>query len=111
MDYDFPNAHRLGELYYKQFKKYDVSIGYYYATADVLFQAIEKAGTLDSLKVRKAVIENEYMSANGPVKYNEKGIALFPMGDLQWRSGKQVLLYPFDRTKVKGVPMKPWDAR
>jgi len=111
MDYDFPNAKRLGDLYYKEFKKYDVSIGYYYATADVLFQAIEKAGTLDGLKVRQAVMENEFMSANGPVKYDEKGIALFPMGDLQWRNGKQVLLYPFDRAKVKGVAMKPWDAR
>ena len=68
-------------------------------------------GTLDDLKVRQAVMENEYMSTNGPVKYNEKGIALFPLGNLQWRAGKQVLLYPLDRAKVKGIPMKPWDQR
>ena len=111
MDYDFPGAKELGERYYNTFKKYSVSAGYYYATADVLWQAIEKAGTLDDLKVRDAVLKYEYMSTNGPVKYNEEGMALFPLGDLQWRNGKQVLLYPLDRAKVKGVPMKPWDAR
>ena len=111
MDYDFPGARELGERYYKDHNEYSVSVGYYYATADVLWQAIEKAGTLDDLKVRQAVMENEYMSTNGPVKYNEKGIALFPLGNLQWRAGKQVLLYPLDRAKVKGIPMKPWDQR
>jgi branched-chain amino acid transport system substrate-binding protein len=111
MDYDFPGAKELGERYYNDFKKYSTSVGYYYATAHVLFQAIEKAGTLDDLKVRQAVMQNEYMSTNGPVKYNEKGIALFPLGNLQWRSGKQVLLYPLDRATVKAVPMKPWDER
>ncbi len=111
MDYDFPGARELGERYYKDHNEYSVSVGYYYATADVLWQAIEKAGTLDDLKVRQAVMENEYMSTNGPVKYNEKGIALFPLGNLQWRAGKQVLLYPLDRAKVKGIPMKQWDQR
>ena len=77
----------------------------------MLFHAIEKAGTLADLKVRQAVMENEYMSTNGPVKYDEKGIALFPLGNLQWRSGKQVLLYPLDRATAKAVPMKPWDDR
>jgi branched-chain amino acid transport system substrate-binding protein len=111
MDYAFPGAKQLGEQYHKDFKKYSVSAGFYYATAHVLFQAIEKAGTLDDLKVRQAVMENEFMSVNGPVKYNEKGIALFPLGNLQWRGGKQVLLYPLDRAKVKGVPIVPWDQR
>jgi branched-chain amino acid transport system substrate-binding protein len=111
MDYAFPGAKQLGEQYHKDFKKYSVSAGFYYATAHVLFQAIEKAGTLDDLKVRQAVMENEFMSVNGPVKYDEKGIALFPLGNLQWRGGKQVLLYPLDRAKVKGVPIVPWDQR
>jgi branched-chain amino acid transport system substrate-binding protein len=111
MDYDFPGAKDLGERYYRDFKEYSTSVGYYYATAHVLFQAIEKAGTLDDLKVRQAVMGYEYMSTNGPVKYNEKGIALFPLGNLQWRSGRQVLLYPLDRATVKAIPMKPWDER
>ena len=111
MDYEFPGAKALGERYYKDFKELSVSVGYYYATAHVLFQAIEKAGTLADLKVRQAVMENEYMSTNGPVKYDEKGIALFPLGNLQWRSGRQVLLYPLDRATAKAVPMKPWDDR
>jgi branched-chain amino acid transport system substrate-binding protein len=111
MEYDFPGATELGERYFNDHNEYSVSVGYYYATAHVLFQAIEKAGTLDDLKVRQTVMENEWMSTNGPVKYNEKGIALFPLGNLQWRDGKQVLLYPLDRAKLKGVPMKPWDQR
>jgi hypothetical protein len=54
-------------------------------------------------------MENEYMSMNCHVKYHEKGVALFPLGNLLWKKGKQVLLYPLDRTEVKSVPMVPWD--
>ena len=107
----YPGSKELGEKFYKDFKYYSVSAGYYYATADVLWQAIEKAGTLDSLKVRAAVMDNEYMSTNGPVKYNKDAIALFPMSDLQWRNGKHVLLYPLDRAKEKAEIIKPWDQR
>ncbi len=110
-DNGYPKSKELGEKFYKDFKYYSVNAGYYYATADVLFQAIAKAGTLDSLKVRQTVMENEWVSANGPVKYNEKAIALFPMSDLQWRNGKHVLLYPLDRAKEKAEVMKPWDQR
>ena len=110
-DNGYPGSKALGEKFYKDFKYYSVSAGYYYATADVLWQAIAKAGTLDSLKVRAAVMDNEYMSTNGPVKYNEQGIALFPMSDLQWRNGKHVLLYPLDRAKTKAEIMKPWGER
>jgi hypothetical protein len=56
-------------------------------------------------------MENEYMSTNCPVKYHEKGGALFPLGCLLWRKGKQVLLYPLDRAEVKSVPMVPRDQR
>lgn len=111
MDYDFPKARELGDKFYNENKYYSVSVGYYYATADVLFQAIEKAGTLDDLTVRKTVMENEWMSSNGPVKYNDAGIALFPMCDLQWRNGRHVLVYPGARAKEKAQPMKPWDER
>lgn len=111
MDYDFPGATELGERYFHDHREYSVSVGYYYATAHILLQAIEKAGTLDDLKVRRTVIENEWMSTNGPVKYDKKGIALFPLGNFQWRNGKQVLLYPLDRAKAKAVPMQPWDSR
>lgn len=56
-------------------------------------------------------MENEYMSRNYPVKYHEKGGPLFPLGNLLWRKGKQVLSYPLDRAEVKSVPMVPWDQR
>ena len=47
----------------------------------------------------------------GPVKYDEKGIALFNAPDFQWFNGKQELIFPLELTKYKVKPIPPWDKR
>jgi branched-chain amino acid transport system substrate-binding protein len=111
MDYPFPGAKELGRRYYDEFGKYSVGIGMYYALCQTLWAAIEKAGTLDDLKVRQAVIDNEFMTVNGKVDYDERGIALFPLADFQWANGKQMVIYPFEYTKHKVKPAPPWNER
>jgi branched-chain amino acid transport system substrate-binding protein len=111
MDYPFPGARELGQRYYDEFGKYSVGIGMYYALCQTLWAAIEKAGTLDDLKVRQAVIDNEFMTVNGKVDYDERGIALFPLADFQWFGGKQMVIYPFEHTKYKVKPAPPWSER
>ena len=110
-DYPFPGAKELGERYYKQYGKHSVGIGMYYALCQILWQAVEKAGTLDGAKVRQAVLANEFDTVMGKVKYDEKGIALFRQPVFQWMNGKRNLVYPFDLTKYKVKVAPPWDKR
>ena len=110
-DYPFPGAKELGERYYKEFGKHSVTVGMYYALCQILWQAVEKAGTLDNAKVRQAVLANEFETVNGKVKYDEKGIALFRQPVFQWMGGKQELVYPLELTKYKVKIAPPWDKR
>ncbi len=111
MDYPFPGAKKLGKLHYKEFRKHSVGVGMYYAVCQILWQAIEKAGTLDSAKVRQAVIENKFKTVMGKVDYDERGIALFPLAEFQWWKGKQKIIYPFEYSKFKIKIAPPWNKR
>jgi branched-chain amino acid transport system substrate-binding protein len=110
-DYPFKGAKDLGKRYTKEFEQQAVGAGMYYAVCQTLFQAIEKAGTLDGAKVRQAVLDNKFETVNGPVDYDERGIALFPLGDGQWLNGKRRSIYPFDLAKYKLKIAPPWDKR
>jgi branched-chain amino acid transport system substrate-binding protein len=115
MDYPYKgvrdSSKELGEAWHKKFGNYSVTVGLFYATANILFQAIEKAGTLDSAKVREAVLSNTFDTVMGKVKYDDKGVALFPAADFQWWNGKQELIFPLELAKYKVKPMPPWDNR
>lgn len=111
-DYPYPGAKELGERFYKAFDKYSVSTGLYYALAQILWQAIERAGTLDSAKVREAVVSNEFKgTVMGDVKYDADGVALCESTASQWWDGKQQLVYPFSEKAWKLRLAPPWDKR
>jgi branched-chain amino acid transport system substrate-binding protein len=101
----------LGERYYDKFQKYSVSVGAVYGLCQILWQAIEKAGTLDSAKVRKAVLDNEFETVMGKVKYNQDGVATFISTAHQWRDGKQMTVSPFKWTNYKIQLAPAWDQR
>ena len=111
MDFPIEGARELGERYQEHFGKPSVSVGCAYALAQILWQAIEKAGTLDGRKVRKSVIENRFETVMGPVKYQPNGAATFVSTAHQWIDGKPELVYPFKwaKTTVKLAP--PWKER
>ena len=111
MDFPFPGAREIGERYYDHFKKYSVSVGAIYALCEILWQAIEKAGTLDSTKVRQAVLDNEFETVNGKVKYDKDGVAIFTSTASQWWNGKQMTVYPFNWSKYKIKLAPPWNKR
>lgn len=111
MDFPFPGAKDLGERYYARFKKHSVSVGALYALCQILWQAIEKAGTVDSAKVRQAVLDNEFQTMMGKVKYANNGVATFVSTASQWWDGKQMTVYPFDLTTYKISLAPPWKER
>ncbi|MBC8417764.1 MAG: amino acid ABC transporter substrate-binding protein [Desulfobacterales bacterium] len=111
MDFPFPGAREIGERYHDHFKKYSVSVGGIYALCQILWQAIEKAGTLDSAKVRQAVLDNEFETVNGKVKYDKDGVAIFTSTASQWWNGKQMTVYPFKWSEYKIKLAPPWNKR
>ncbi len=111
MDYPFAGAKELGEQFHEEFGKYSVSVGMYYALCQILWQAIERAGTLDSAKIRQAVLNNEFDTVMGKVDYDDRGVALFRLAEFQWWNGKQELVYPLERSKFEVMIAPPWDSR
>jgi branched-chain amino acid transport system substrate-binding protein len=112
-NWGFPGGKELGERYFKKFHKRSVSIGLYYASCQILWEAIQKAGSVDSAKVKQAVMTNTFKGTTmGDVKYNPDGTAIFPLPGFQWWEGELKTVYPFERSggwKVKVAP--PWDKR
>lgn len=111
MDFPFEGSKELGERYYKDFGKYSVSAGATYALCQILFQAIEFAGTLDGAKVREAVLSKQFKTVMGPVEYDDNGVALFTSTAHQWWDGKQRTVYPFDLADWKTKLAPPWSER
>jgi len=107
-DLPYPGASELSERFIKEFGKQSVSVGLMYAQSQILWQAIERAGTLDSVKVRNAVLNTEFKgTVMGDVKYDpQTGQALFTSVAVQWLNGKLVLIYPLVKSaqKVKMAP-------
>lgn len=111
-DYLYPGAKELGDRYHKKFNKYSVSKGCFYATAQILLRAIEAAGSLDSAKVRKAIIETKFKgTVMGDIDYDERGLALISSTANQWWNGKQMWFYPVMEGGWKLKMMPPWDKR
>lgn len=94
-DLPAPGARELGERYKAKFNKYSVSTGIFYANAQILFKAIEKAGTFESAAVRDALINSEFKgTVMGDIKFDADGLAVTESTAHQWKDSKQVLVYP-----------------
>ncbi|MCF8094680.1 MAG: amino acid ABC transporter substrate-binding protein [Desulfobacteraceae bacterium] len=90
-----PGAARLGKLYREEHDKDSVSVGLYYANVQVLAEAIEKAGSIDSRKVRDTVFGGEFKgTVKGDIKFNENGICEVPLVALQWWNKERVPVWP-----------------
>ena len=110
--YPYLGAKELGQRFRKRYGKSSVSTGAFYATAQILFQAIEKAGTLDSATVRNAVLTHEFKgTVMGDVKYMPDGTAAFNATANQWWNGEQKLVYPVLEGGWKTKLAPPWDKR
>lgn len=84
------------------------------SSAQVLKEAIEKAGTLDNEKVKDALREGEYKCMLGSVKYINDGDytnlnSLAATGLLQWQNGKLVFVYPEEISEAKFIYPIRWD--
>jgi len=111
-----PGAKNLGDRFRKEFGKgkSSVTIGNFYSIVQALAQAIEKAGSLDSAKVRDVFYSGTFVAkgtTNGDLKFNNQGLAAIPPVALQWMKGERWPVYPPAPNiwKLKLIP--PWNKR
>lgn len=111
-DFPFTGSKELGERYTAEFHKPSVTIGAFYANAQVLFKAIERVGTTDSAAVRDAVVGGEYKdTVVGDLQFNDAGLALIESTANQWWEKQQMLFYPPVDGGWQLKMMKPWGER
>lgn len=66
-------------------KQYVPPLGYDDASYDVLFDAIQRAGSKDRAAVLKALDTTNLETVAGPVKFNAQHFSVQPLGGAQWR--------------------------
>lgn len=91
----------------------DVMTGPAYACVQIVTDAIERAGRLDSLAIRDAMAAtNNLQTVIGPVRFRADGTGVAPFVVVQWQNGRQVMVWP----KGQGAspflyPAPPWRGR
>ena len=103
-----PGSKELGERYKKQFGKDSVSIGQDYANVQMLVMAIEKAGSLDSAKVRSVYVNGEFKgTTQGDLKFNDKAVCYTQSIAAQWWNGERMPIWPPNPMwKLKLIPVQ-----
>jgi len=110
----FPGVDQLNAEYKAKFgRPADSQTGPAYASVQILAAAIEKAGTLDTTRIRDAIAATDMMTLVGKVKFRPDGTAIDPCpASVQWLSGSQKLVWPKEFRETSFVyPMPGWKER
>ncbi len=80
---------------------------------NIYAEAVKRAGTLDSDKVREQLLKIEMKTAFGDYKVDQDGFQLaHKMVMLQWQDGKRVIVWPDDLASGKArYPTPGWNQR
>jgi branched-chain amino acid transport system substrate-binding protein len=110
----YPGARQFHDAYSKEFKQepsYHSAAGY--AGCLIYAEAVKKAGTLDSDKVRDALLALKTRTMFGDYEVDKDGFQVaHKMVLLQWQDGKRVVVWPDDLAGGKPrFPTPPWSAR
>lgn len=110
-DLGTPYSAELGKAYRAAHNDIDsVSIGEPYAAAQVMFEAINRTGSVDPAVVRDEVFGGFFPgTVMGDLQYNEKGVAEIPCLGLQWLNGNRVIIWPEMGNKMEWFV--PWEDR
>jgi branched-chain amino acid transport system substrate-binding protein len=69
--------------------------------AEVLLDAIAKAGTLNKAAINKQIGLTDKTYVVGPIKFGADHTSTLPMVEEQWQDGKSVIIAPKDRATAK----------
>jgi branched-chain amino acid transport system substrate-binding protein len=76
--------------------------------AQVLLDAMARAGTLDKAKVNAQIAKTNKTYVVGHIKFNAQHTSTLPMVEEQWQNGKNVIIAPANRATAKVIfPLPP----
>jgi len=110
----FPGVDKLNAAHQSKFgRPADVMTGSAYASIQILVAAIEKAGTLDTTKIRDAISDTDMMTVIGKVKFRPDGTLIDPCpAVVQWLDGNRRLVWPKEFRETPFVyPIPLWKDR
>ena len=106
--FPFPGAKQLKTLFESQtHQTWSQHIADSTAAAQVLLDAIAKAGTTDKGKVNAAIAKTNKTYAVGPVKFDANHTSKLPIVEDQWQGGKTVVVWPPKNTTGKFLFPRP----
>jgi branched-chain amino acid transport system substrate-binding protein len=110
----YPGAREFVESYQKEFPGADLSYqtAQGYGACQVLLEAIRRAGSLDSERVRDAILKMDLNTVFGSFKVDRDGFQIaHKMLMFQWQDGKKVIVWPEElapgKARLPGPPGRP----
>lgn len=110
----YPGAREFTENYKKMFnREFSYHAPAAYGACRIFTEAIRRANSLDSDKIREQLLQLKTTTAFGDYQVDERGFqTAHKMVLLQWQEGKRVTVWPAHLADGKLVyPMPPWSQR
>ena len=106
----YPGAREFVESYKKEFPGADLS--YFsaagYGGCQILVEAIRRAGSLDSGKIRDAILKMNHNTVFGAFRVDRDGVQIgHKMLLFQWQDGKRVIVWPEELAPVQAALPDP----
>jgi branched-chain amino acid transport system substrate-binding protein len=111
---NYPGVDKLNAAFQSKFgRPADLMTGSTYASIQILAAAIEKAGTLDTTKIRDAIAATDMMTVMGKIKFRPNGTLIDPCpAVVQWLGADRKLVWPKEFRETPFVyPIPPWKER
>jgi branched-chain amino acid transport system substrate-binding protein len=111
----YPGAREFVESHKREFPGADLSnisaVGY--GGCQILLEAVRRAGSLDSEKLRDAISKMNYNTVYGGFRVDRDGVQIGHKSVLfQWQDGKKVIVWPEELAPGKPrFPTPPWSQR
>jgi branched-chain amino acid transport system substrate-binding protein len=111
----YPGAREFVESYRREFPGADLS--YHsaagYGGCQILVEAVRRAGSLDSGKLRDAILKMDHNTVYGGFRVDPDGLQIaHKMLMFQWQDGKKVIVWPEELAPGKPrFPTPPWSQR
>ena len=108
----YPGAREFVESSKKEFPGAFVSANSYGA-CQILVEAIRLAGSLDSEKLRDAILKMNHNTVYGAFRVDRDGLQIaHKMLLIQWQDGKRVIVWPEELAyNQPRFPTPPWSQR
>lgn len=111
----YPGARELVESYRREYPAGDLSyhVAQGYGGCQVLVEAIGRAGSLDSARLRDAILKLDFNTVFGAFKVDARGMQIAHRNVLfQWQDGRKTIVWPEELAPDKPrFPTPPWSQR